>query len=79
LAKAWPPESRSDNDFVLLPKEIFPEYLNYISSFISVSDFKQQLLTRLSIDNEEQIFDRLHEIQQMNTDLKGIYSRIPFI
>jgi hypothetical protein len=48
-------------------------------SFISVSDFKQQLLTRLSIDNEEQIFDRLHEIQQMNTDLKGIYSHIRFI
>ncbi|CAF1138756.1 unnamed protein product [Rotaria sordida] len=35
-----------------------------------ISNFKQQLLTRLSIDNEEKIFDRLSEIEKMNTDLK---------
>ncbi|CAF4691987.1 unnamed protein product, partial [Rotaria sp. Silwood2] len=34
------------------------------------SNFKQQLLTRLSIDNEEKIFDRLSEIEKINVDLK---------
>ncbi len=38
---------------------------------ILVSDFKQQLLTRLSIDNEEQIFDRLNEVEEKNNVLKG--------
>jgi hypothetical protein len=40
---------------------------------ILVSNFKQQLLKRLSIDDEEQIFERLDEIEQINTNLKGIF------
>ncbi|CAF5133870.1 unnamed protein product, partial [Rotaria magnacalcarata] len=34
------------------------------------SNFKQQLLTRLSIDNEDKILDRLSEIERMDSDLK---------
>ncbi|CAF1103599.1 unnamed protein product [Adineta steineri] len=37
-----------------------------------ISTFKQKLLTHLSIDNEEQIFDRLNEINQINTKLQNI-------
>ncbi|CAF3945710.1 unnamed protein product [Adineta steineri] len=37
-----------------------------------ISNFKQKLLTHLSIDNEEQIFDRLNEINQINTKLQNI-------
>ncbi|CAF3486805.1 unnamed protein product [Rotaria socialis] len=35
-----------------------------------MSNFKQQLLTRLSIDNEDKILDRLSEIERMDSDLK---------
>ncbi|CAF4319094.1 unnamed protein product, partial [Adineta steineri] len=46
--------------------------MNQYKSFILVSNFKQKLLTHLSIDNEEQIFDRLNEINQINTKLQNI-------
>ena len=39
--------------------------------FILVSDFKQQLLNRLSPDDEEHVLERLDELYQTNADLKS--------
>lgn len=48
----------------------------WVYNCILVSNFKQQLLTRLSIDNEDQILD---EIERINTDLKSISHFLYFI
>ena len=39
--------------------------------FFLVASFHEELRTRLSVDNDEEIFDRLNEIDQLTSDLKS--------
>ncbi|UJR14143.1 hypothetical protein I4U23_001137 [Adineta vaga] len=63
-----------DNDKISIDQAIalYQERTQHDKHIIEkISDFKQQLLNRLAIDNEEHIFDRLNELYQMNTDLQN--------
>lgn len=64
-------EYAASNDQHSLSRKLFLAHRIILDIFFLVSNFHEELRTRLSVDNDEEIFDRLAELDQLTSDLKS--------